>query len=147
MENISEHQHEVQIDRYLNNQLNETDAASFEVLMMEDSVLFERVQLLDALKQGLISEQEALLQDHVAPVQTAQRKTAVILPFTAWFRQPMSLAASLLIAVLGVQTFNNGLLQPGQSDALPIGSLVLVEGTRNNTGATFTGPGPYLFQI
>src|SRR5687767_6845418 len=107
MENISEHKHEVQIDRYLNNQLNAADAASFEVLMMEDPVVFERVQLLDALKQGLITDQEALLRDHVTTEQRSQRKTAVILPFTAWLRQPMSLAAALLIAVLGLQTFNS----------------------------------------
>ncbi len=150
MENINEHTHDEQIDRYLNNRLNADESSAFEVLMMEDSGLFERVQLLDAMKQGLLSEKDTVFETGVSTPNTepAQRKTAVVLPFSAWLRQPMSLAASLLIAVLGIQTFNEGFLAPrGQSGAMPIGSLVLIEGTRSGTAATFTGPGPYLFQI
>ncbi|MES2624671.1 MAG: hypothetical protein V4628_05305 [Pseudomonadota bacterium] len=148
MEIISEHKYEDQVDAYLNNTMDAADKAAFEVLMLEDSALFERVQLVDALKQGLISDKEALVQASEATRQSSPRTTALILPFAAWVRQPMSLAASVLVAVLGVQTFYQGFLnQTGRSGALPIGSLVLVEGTRSDTSSTFTGSGPYLFQI
>src|SRR5690606_22725952 len=124
-----------EIDRYLNGQLSGQDAAAFEIRMMEDPALLERVQLLESLKQGLSDEQQALLKDN----------SSKVLPFRAWLRQPLSLAASLLVAVLGLQS-----LYPDQDQApvvLDVGSVLLVEGTRGASPLNFVGSAPYLFQV
>lgn len=131
-------QNEVLSDRYINNKLDEAAKAAFEIAMMEDPDILQHVQTLDALKQNLASAPEIFTK----PV------SAVILPFRSWIRQPMSLAASLLVATLGINAVNEGGFgQSPSSDSLPIGSVILLEGTRGNAGATFSGSPPYLFQI
>lgn len=125
-------------DRYLNNQLNEADKAAFEVAMMEDPALLEQVQMLDALKQGLAAEQATLIS---GPSNN-------VVPFRTWLRQPLSLAASVLVAVLGVNALYDFSGQSSTtSSAIPVGALVLLEGTRGTDAATFSGAGPYLFQV
>ena len=74
------------IDRYLNGQMDAAEATAFEIRMLDEPVLLERVQLIEAMKQGLQEQQAGLL---IVPVQAAK-----ILPFTGWLRQPLSMAAS-----------------------------------------------------
>ena len=135
MANTGQHE-EVQIDSYINNHLDDADKAAFEIAMLEDPALLEQVQMLDALKQNLIN----------TPGILAKPVSAQILPFKAWLRQPMSLAASLLVAVLGLNALNPD--RPDQfSGSTPIGSVIVLEESRGNTSALFTGAPPYLFQI
>lgn len=124
------------IERYLNGKLDAPAKAAFEIAMMEDQALFERVQLLDGLKRGLATEKAALTAN----------VGAVVLPFRAWLRQPLSAAASILVAVLGLQLVNNMVLRDDPS-ALPVGAFVLLEGTRGTAPTTVGGVAPYLLQI
>jgi hypothetical protein len=140
MGNTVQHEgfNEALVDRYINNKLADADKAAFEIEMMEDPALLQEVQMLDALKQNLRN----------APAVIARPASAVILPFRAWLRQPMSLAASLLVAVLGFNAINQGAFnQVSRDESLPIGSVILLEESRGNSSAVFTGAPPYLFQI
>lgn len=127
------------IDRYLNNQLKEADLTAFELLMIEDEQLFARVQLLDAFKSSLHDEQAALTVRH----------KAMPLPFRAWLRQPMSLAASVLVLGLGLQmTYQSFATRGAEQSGGGIGAVFLLEATRGSaTQASFSGTAPYLFQI
>jgi hypothetical protein len=125
-----------QIDRYLNRQMDAAEMADFEIRMLEEPVLIEQVQLIEALKQGLQEQQLNLLP---VPAQTAK-----ILPFAAWLRQPLSMAASVLLAVQVLQQFI-----PGSSPSTPtgIGTVLLLENSRGAVPTEFHGSAPYLFQI
>jgi hypothetical protein len=130
------------VDRYLNRQMDAGETTAFEIRMLEEPELLERVQLIEAMKQGL---QEMRLQDQdnfgIIPVQTAK-----ILPFKGWLRQPLSMAASVLLAVMVLQQF-----MPGSGNSTPantpIGTVLLLENSRGIVPAEFRGPPPYLFQI
>ena len=125
-----------QIDRYLNRLMDAAESAVFEIRMLDEPVLLERVQLVEAMKLGLQQEQVSL---RTTPVQTAK-----ILPFKLWLRQPLSLAASVLMAVLLLQTLMPSLNAPGPTS---IGTVLLLENSRGVLPAEFSGPPPYLFQI
>jgi hypothetical protein len=94
--------------------------------------------LLDALKQSLIEERAAL----------GAKPELLASPFRAWLRQPLSLAASVLVVGLGLQL---GYATLTARDAAPrsgaIGSLLLVEATRGAETPALSGEPPYLFQI
>jgi len=126
------------IDSYLNRQMDAAEMAAFEIRMLEEPALLERVQLIEAMKQGLQEQQESL--------RTAPAQTAKILPFTGWLRQPLSMAASVLLAVMVLQQFMPG--SGGTSSTnTPIGTVLLLENSRGAVPAEFRGPPPYLFQI
>jgi hypothetical protein len=125
-----------QVDRYLNQQMDAAEIAAFEIRMLDEPALLEQVQLIEALKQGL-QEQEVSLR--TVPVQTAK-----ILSFTGWLRQPLSMAASVLLAVLVLQQFVQG---SDTSNSTGIGTVLLLENSRGAMPAEFRGAPPYLFQI
>jgi hypothetical protein len=125
------------VDRYLNRQMDAAEAGTFEIRMLDDPELLERVQLIEALKQGLQEQQESL---RAAPVQTAK-----ILPFTGWLRQPLSMAASVLLAIMVLQQFMPGSDRSATNTS--IGTVLLLENSRGIVPAEFRGPPPYLFQI
>ena len=126
------------IDRYLNNKMSDAERTAFEINYMQDTQLLEQLQLTEALKQGLSAHRQALITPG----------TTTILSFGSWLRQPISMAASLLLAVMGAQLFYPG--QPSDNRAtgvLPIATTVLLEGSRGAAGYTIDGSSPYLFQI
>ena len=126
--------HDAEIERYLQGRMTHAERAAFEVRFMEDAELFERVQLLDAFREGIQQEQAAL---------TA---ASAVLPFRAWLRQPLSLAASVLVTALGVAAFY-GQMEQHVPGVLPVQTLVMLETLRGGAAANITGAGPYLLQI
>lgn len=139
---ITEHDDD-QIDRYLNGQLDAAAAVAFEIRLLEEPELLARVQLVEAMKAGLKQQAASL----VAP--TASATKAKIIPFTAWLRQPLSRAASVLVAALVLHEFLHQLVPARGSAAgsMAVGTVVLLESSRGNVAATFTGPAPYLLQL
>lgn len=131
-------QRDALIDRYLNNKLNDVERAAFEIMMLEDEQLFGRVQLLDAFKNSLIEESASL---------TVKREL-MALPFGAWLRQPLSLAASVLVLGLGLQVgYERFAARETEPAASAIGSVFLLEATRGSNRPVLSGTPPYLFQI
>ncbi|MDY6984453.1 MAG: hypothetical protein SV422_15315, partial [Pseudomonadota bacterium] len=141
MNAIIEHEQDEVIIRYLRGQLAGDDKAQFEIRMLEEPELLERVQLLEALEDGLREEESALLAHDGAALPN-------VLPFRSWIRQPLSVAASVFVAILAVSTF---LRTPDTNEtsftSAPVRSLVLLDGSRNDSPTAVIGEGPYLLQI
>jgi hypothetical protein len=126
------------IDRYLNNKLNDVERAAFEIMMIEDSQLFTRVQLLDAMKRSLADESAAL---------TGKREL-LALPFRSWLQQPLSLAASVLVVGLGLQiTYDAFTTSDVAQSGAGIDTVFLLEATRGGEQPSLSGAPPYLFQV
>jgi hypothetical protein len=146
---------------------------------MEDPELFRLVQIMDAFKQELLVQRDALLAG-TEPVtlaatgnsSTAKRTDAEradgmeaanedgagladsdksgnlpILPFGLWMKQPFSLAASLLLAVLGFNAWQTPAPDSATTSAFGVNTLVVLETTRGGGDAAGFGQSPYLLQI
>jgi hypothetical protein len=149
------------IDLYLNGHMEEPERVAFEVRMMEDPALFNRVQIIDALKKELVMQREALGAEVERPsaladielINTVAAGTAqndengklLILPLGLWMKQPFSLAASLLVAVLGFNAWRTG--DPAMGPAIGVNTVVVLETTRGGGKATGFGQSPYLLQV
>ena len=145
-ENLSEN--DLQIDRYLNNQMNAEEQTAFEIRLLGEPVLLEQLQLAEAFKQGLKEELNGELNGEQQTLKSDPGRGKVV-SIAAWFRQPLSMAASVLIAVMGLQ-IGLGLFPAGAPEGirtLPIRSQVVLEGSRGSSSETLIGAGPYLFQI
>ena len=126
------------IDRYLNDKLNDAERAAFEVMMLEDELLCARVQLLDAFKNSLSDERAAL----AVKLETPMR------PFRVWLRQPLSLAASLVVLGLGLQiVYANFTARDAAPPATAIDTVFVLEATRGAEPPVLSGAPPYLFQV
>lgn len=136
-----EHEQDDLIIRYLRGQLAGDDKTQFEIRMLEEPELLERVQLLEALEDGLRDDESALLANEDATTRN-------VLPFRSWIRQPLSLAASVFVAVLVVSTLlRTPDINQASFTSAPVRSLVLLDGSRNDSPTPVTGAGPYLLQI
>jgi hypothetical protein len=145
MNDTTEHQHDAQIDRYLKARMSADEKAQFEIRMLEEPELLERVQLLDALELELGAEEELLLAgDNTGD---AVKVTGNVLPFKAWVRQPLSLAASVLVAVLVAYNVYDVSPATDSFTAVPVRSLILLDGSRGDTPTPVSGAGPWLVQI
>jgi hypothetical protein len=140
MNEIIEHEQDAQIIRYLRQQLADDDKAQFEIRMLEEPELLERVQLLEALQGGLRADERALLDNP----EEATRSNVV--PFRRWIRQPLSLAASVLVAALGLNVLLDTQTRSVPA-AVPVGALVLLDARRDTAIPAFSGAGPYLLQV
>jgi hypothetical protein len=128
---------DVLIDRYLNRQMSEAETDAFEQRLFEDEQLFVRVQLLDAFKSAL-AEQGATLM----PPRKALPPT-----FHAWFQQPFSRMAAVLVVGLALQV-GYGLVSTGDaSSAIGVDSTFVLEATRGSSELSLKGAPPYLFQV
>jgi hypothetical protein len=141
--------------------MDASECVAFEVRMMEDPALFNRVQMIDALKQELALQRDALVADTGQPAavtdidqirtletgaaQNDENGKLPILPFGIWMKQPFSLAASLLVAVLGFNAWHTG--DPVMGPAIGINSVVVLETTRGGGEAVGFGQSPYLIQV
>ena len=155
------------IDRYLNGHMSEPESAAFEIRMMENPDLFRQVQLIDAMKKEFVQQHESLLAaqrtsaSDLAPNLSERPETdgteqslpdnhlqLPILPFHLWVKQPFSLAATLLVAVLGFNAWQSiPQSVPAQNSAIGVNTLVLLEASRGATEAGATGAAPYLLQV
>jgi len=153
-ENLTEShsENDLQIDRYLNNQMNAEEQTAFEIRLLGDPVLLEQLQLAEAFKQGLKEELKEELNGGLNREQQTLKSDpgrAKVVSIAAWFRQPLSMAASVLIAIMGLQ-MGLGLFPDSAPEGirtLPIRSQVVLEGSRGSSSETLIGAGPYLFQI
>jgi hypothetical protein len=147
-----EEERDALIDRYVNGKLTEEEEAEFEVRMMDEQELFDQVQMTRALKSGLQKHAESLLttgskNDQNLAAYGRGLSSGTVVPFKLWLRQPISLVASFLVGVLGVQVLYYKQSTTPDGEALAIGTTLLLETTRGDTAVAFTGPPPYLFQI
>ncbi len=134
------HPHDDQIDRYLNGSLTPDEMTAFEIRLLEDATLFERLQLVEAMKHGLCKQREAL--------EPAAPGAAQLLPFRQWLRQPLSMAASLLLAALLGPVLWAMLDTPVRPESvIGIGSVAILEQSRGVNTTSLSGPGPYLLQL
>lgn len=147
------------IDRYLNGKLDSAATTQFEIALLDDPALLEQVQLAAAMKEALRSHGSLPATGTAAGTKSGgneHSRSAVILPFAHWLRQPLSLAASLLVTVLALHAVVNTLPDAPASDAatdstasgtLRITSVFVLEQTRSTQATRFTGAPPYLLQI
>lgn len=151
------------IDRYLNGKLDSAATTQFEIALLDDPALLEQVQLAAAMKEALRSHGSLSATGTAAGTKVDTKsggnehsRSAVILPFAHWLRQPLSLAASLLVTVLALHAMVNTLPDAPASDAatdstasgtLRITSVFVLEQTRSTQATRFTGAPPYLLQI
>jgi hypothetical protein len=151
---LTEQERDLLIDRYLNGRLNEVELASFEIRLLEDLALFDAVQIAAALKQGLREHAEILDISHKqSSIPVMLTSNAKILPFRQWLRQPLSMAASLMVAALGVTQLVGGLNQTaptlgaGGNSLTQVNTVMLFENSRGSNVLEFSGPPPYLLQL
>lgn len=107
MSNQSSAQEDI-LNKYLRNQLSEQERAEFEIRMMEDPELLNAVQRQGEMISDLRTSQEAKINritdssaDDIAPNVSFLRN------FSGWIQQPLSMAASLLIVIGAVFSFQN----------------------------------------
>lgn len=125
------------IDRYLSHRLDDDELSAFEIRLLDEPELFSRVQMAEMMKQALRAEAATLLK---APT-TATR------PVSPWWRQPQSIAASLLLASFALLQAPVLLdSQPG-SDITRINTVAVLEATRGAKALEISGMPPYLLQI
>lgn len=135
---MTEEERDALIERYLGNKLGAAERAAFEIRLLEDPELLEQVQLAEAFRSALLQQKSVLVSTNAGNN---------ILPFRAWLRQPLSLAASVLVAAFGMQMVFSGSGEAPVPAGMAVGSMLLLEATRGATTPTFTGQPPYLFQI
>ncbi|MBU2098791.1 MAG: hypothetical protein KKD00_08510 [Gammaproteobacteria bacterium] len=128
------------IERYLQRRLSEEELVAFEIRMLEQPELFEAVQKTE-LMQTAFKSQPALPQHH---------SNVRYLPLTRWIQQPMSIAASLLLAVSLVMVANNySSSAPGGSmqSGLAVNSVVNIGQTRSTAEDIVLTSGVHLLQV
>lgn len=131
------------IDRYIQNKLSAEDSDEFEILMFNDIELFEDVKLAQAFQHSLVLEKKSI----DASKQT-NKNFAVTL--SHWFKQPLSMAASFLVAFSLFFSYGNQQSSIRPNDILPITTMIPLEQTRGNSTDTVSINAeqfPLLFQI
>src|SRR5690606_31871500 len=94
----------------------------------------------EALQQGLKAESGSLSQPGRTP-------GPVVLPWRQQLQQPLALAASVLVAVLGVRELTSSDTTRQADTAMGVGAVLLLEPRRTDALPEFSGTGPYLLQI
>ena len=132
------------IDLYLQGRLDEKVLEEFEVRMLEDPLLFNRVQQMKGM-HAAFKQQESLFAQTLKGHQFAQ-----VLPFALWVKQPMSLAASLLIAIGLAFTGSNYLQQVDELNSragYAVNSVINLGHTRSSTSEIVLTSAVHLLQI
>lgn len=147
------------IDRYLSGKLSPEQHAAFEIRLLDEPFLLEQVQIAESMKAALHDHKAALLR---TPYAGSGLQLNPLVFVSAWLRQPMSMAATLLVAVLGWQVTQTsdvevveGVPQPAPAHAassassasLAIASVVQLEGSRGIAAQRVAGTAPYLFKL
>lgn len=129
------------IDMYLGKQLSAEELADFEIRMLEDPQLMEAVQQAELMRETF-KEQQAPAKSH---------SNVSYLPFRAWIKQPLSLAASV---VLGVGVLLSGseylLLDDGGlsiENGYAVSSVINLSPTRSAQEELVLSGGVHLLQV
>jgi hypothetical protein len=130
------------IDRYLRNQLTGPELEDFEIRMLEQPDLFRAVQQTEQMK-------EALRTAKLAPGK-AQSSELIRLPARLWIRQPLSMAATVLLCA-SILLSSSYLLRGGPEkipgDALAINSVITLVPTRSAQSVLTYAAGLHLLQV
>ena len=134
------------IDLYLAGKLPENELQEFETRILDDPETWREVQrresFIEALRESQFHEKSVPSHDSENPATAG---------FARWIRQPLSVAASLVIA-MGTLFMGSSVLTPGQQAPAVVGlntaSSVLVERMRSATAMqTISGDFPMRLQI
>jgi len=128
------------IDKYLRNRLNEEQREAVELRLLDDDDFFEKATLADSLHEALNAEEQRLRNPapSLAPAGPG---------LGAWLRQPLSMAASLGLAVMLVLQFQTWMDSGNAPLAFSVPSHTIVETFRGAQQISVSGPAPHLLQI
>lgn len=132
------------IDQYLQMRLGENELQEFEIRLLEDPQFFQKVQEMDLLHRAF-KEQKPLVEE-----KQNVRHSPRVLPFALWIKQPISLAASLLIAVGLVFSGNNYLQQIDEWNAgagYAVNSVINIGQLRSAANDVVLTSGVHLLQV
>jgi hypothetical protein len=131
------------VDRYVRHQLTADEIAEFEIRMLDDPQLFVAVQRAELMQQSFKAQPSVT-------DQSGLKNKVTYLPFRRWIRQPMSLAAYVMLGI-GVLVVTNLSTQPTGPDGLQSGygvnSIVSIGQTRSVTGEVVLPSGTHLLQV
>lgn len=147
-------QTEALIDRYLRDQLSGQALSDFELRMLEDSALFDAVERAQQMHQAFKEVAEGTGQHDT--LQSASSNQSVtpknnVMAFSAWIRQPLSMAASVLLVMtasfialpLGQSPTTSELSSAGDA----VNSVVNLAVLRSSSSVMQLAPGRHLLQI
>lgn len=132
------------IDQYLQGRLDTKELEDFELRMLEDPQFFKKVQQVE-LMHTAFKEQKPLFDETLKA-----HRSAKVLPFTLWIKQPMSLAASLLVAIGLAFTGMNYIQQVDELNTragYAVNSVVNVGQMRNASNDIVLTSGMHLLQV
>lgn len=147
------------IDRYLGGKLSPAEHAAFEIRLLDEPFLLEQVQIAEAMKAAMSREKSALLRP--SRNSSGLRMNPLAL-FGTWLQQPLSMVATVLVAVLGWQVAHTRLAEAPAfesalnsepaavahtASALAISSVVQLESSRSVATQHVSGAAPYLFKL
>jgi anti-sigma factor RsiW len=147
MSNTS-HAHDT-VDQYLLNQLTEDERSAFEIRLLDDPELLDEVQR----REAMINELKAAESELAQPVAGSVDSNNVIrLSFGQWLQQPMSIAASIVVAVGAIVILQAQDYDPSRdmtgSDLAVLGSSITLETLRGaDNRITASGTAPVLLSI
>lgn len=131
------------VDKYVRHQLTADEIAEFEIRMLDDPQLFAAVQRAELMQQSFKAQAPAA-------AEPSHDHNIRYLPFRQWIRQPVSLAASVMLGI-GVLLVANLSTQQSATDGLQRGygvnSVVSIGQTRSATGETVLPSGTHLLQV
>ena len=84
------------IERYLLNRLSDDERNAFEIQLLDDPALLEEVQQREAMINALKENSHTLLS---SDKKNSGDDNVIRLSFSQWVQQPLSLAASVVVAV------------------------------------------------
>ncbi len=132
------------IDQYLRGRLSADELAKFEIKMLEDPHFFAQVQQAEIMHDALKSEKAQL---ESRPEKATNGK---VLPFGAWIKQPMSLAASVLIAFGFLLSGSNYLTQMSEfevQEGVALNSVINLGQLRSSNDELVLSASAHLLQI
>lgn len=128
------------IDNYLRNRLDEEQRQAVELRLLDDDDFFEKAVLADSLHEALNAEEQRLGD---APASAGRGGAG----FGAWLRQPLSMAASLALAITLALQFQTWTESAASPRAFSVPSHTIVETFRGAQEISVSGPAPHLLQI
>lgn len=142
--NIRENESEDVIDLYLQGRLDTKELENFELRMLEDPQFFKKVRQVE-LMHAAFKDQKQLFDETLKA-----HRSVKVLPFTMWIKQPMSLAASLLVVIGLAFTGINYIQQVDELNTragYAVNSVVNVGQMRNASNDIVLTSGVHLLQV
>ena len=142
--NIRTNESDDVIDLYLQGRLDTKELEDFELRMLEDPQFFKKVQQVE-LMHAAFKEQKPLFDETLQA-----HKSAKVVPFTQWIKQPLSLAASLVITIGLAFTGSNYIQRLDEINAragYAVNSVINIGQMRNAANDIVLTPGVHLLQV